>query len=207
MGRKSYNLETVLYNRPTLEDYPALLPDVKELVDYTVQECLKANPVLRLKRFAMTKYINPNKIDLWDLPWSDIIELRIAITGQNIEEVFRIIYGIGIKDFPKLDVFNAFAAYKWIVEEFGKVAELEVQELSSNSTEEEIEAGSEELQRFGVTVVLDSLTKGKIPKRKKYLRIQYKIIFEKLCLDKTKMDIRKTMAANASRKAKANRAN
>lgn len=203
MGFKSHSIENVLSNRPRLIDYASLDNEVKELVDFTVQENLKPNPELRLKS-VLTKTVKPKQMNLWFLSWSDIIELRIAVSEQNMFEVLNIVFGINDKDFARLDLFNAFSAYKWIVEQFKAIVEIELQELSSELTEEEKEAGVEELQEFGYSVMLDGIAKGDLLKYDDYLKLPYVKIFRKMCLDKKRHDINKQMQENASTKSKRN---
>lgn len=203
MGFKSHNVDTVLKNRPRLIEYASLSIEVKEIVDFTVQESLKPNPELRLKN-VLTKIAKPKQMNLWFLSWSDIIELRIAVSEQNMFEVLNIVFGINDKDFARLDLFNAFSAYKWIVEQFKAIVEIELQELSSELTEEEKEAGVEELQEFGYSVMLDGISKGDLLKYDDYLKLPYVKIFRKMCLDKKRHDINKQMQENASTKYKRN---
>ncbi|MEC4050655.1 hypothetical protein OX284_014545 [Flavobacterium sp. SUN046] len=179
-------------------EYSLLPLDVKEVVDYTLKENLKANPVLRLKRI-MKKTLEPEYSDLWSYTWSDIISLRASITDENLYDVLNIVYGISENDFATLDLFNAYAAYKWVVEQFKEIVELEIEKLSSDHSELEIESGAEDLQDFGYYVALDGLTKGDLDKNDSYLMKPYSMIFRKLCLDKKRYEITKTINENASR--------
>lgn len=203
MGLKSHNIDTVLNNRPRLIEYSQLSIDVKEFVDYTIQENLKPNPELRLKS-VLTKIVKPKQLNLWSLSWSDIIELRIAVSEQKMFEVLNIVFGINETEFARLDLFNAFSVYKWIVEQFKSIVEIESQELSSEMSDEEKEAGVEELQEFGYSVMLDGIAKGDLLKYDEYLKLPYVKIFRKMCLDKKRYDINKQMQENASTKSKRN---
>lgn len=203
MGFKSHNIKTILSSRPRLIQYSLLSVDVKEFVDYTIQENLKPNSELRLKN-VLTKIVKPKQMNLWFLSWSDIIELRIAVSEQNMFEVLSIVFGINENDFARLDLFNAFSVYKWIVAQFKSIVEIEVQELSSEPTPEEIDAGIEELQEFGYSVMLDGIAKGDLLKYDDYLKLPYVKIFRKMCLDKKRYDINKQMQENASTKSKRN---
>lgn len=200
MGLKQYNIETVFKNRPMLAEYSQFPEDVKELVDFTVKESLRANKELRI-RSIFPKRIMPKKVNFWDLSWSDIIELRIAVSDRNLYDTLKVVFGISEKQFMHLDLFNAFAVYKWIIDQFKEIVEIEIQELASEPTEAEKEAGIERLQDFGYSVALDGLTKGDLLKNNDYLKLPYSKIFRKLCLDKTRYEINKNLQ-DASRTSK-----
>ena len=192
MGFKQYNVETIFKQRPMLVEYPLLPQSVKEVVDFTVKESLRPNSALRI-RSLIPKTLMPKKSDLWYLPWSDIVELRVAVSEQNIYDVLRVVFGITEKQFLLLDLFNAFAAYKWIADEFQSIIEIEIQELASEPSEAEIDAGIEELQEFGYSVALDGLAKGDLLKYDDYLKLPYTKIFRKMCLDKKRYEINKNL--------------
>ena len=159
MGFKSYSVETIFKNRPMLVEYALLPVEVKEVVDYTIQESLKSNSQLRV-RGVLPKVVKPKNENLWFLSWSDIIELRLAISEQRMYDVLNIVFGITEKQFALLDLFNAYSAYKWTVEQFKEIVEIEIQELSSEHSQDELEAGVEELHEFGYSVALDGIAKG-----------------------------------------------
>lgn len=202
MGFKSYSIETIFTNRPTLKHYAFLDGEVRELVDYTIKQSLKANEVLRLKSSFSTKQIKAKQSDFWFLPWSTLLEIREAVIEQNLVEVFRLVYGINQNQFLSLDVFNAFSAYKWVIQKLEDIALIEKQELGDGLTPEEKEAGAEALKEFGYSVTLDSLAKGNILRYNKILKKPYAVIFRKMCLDKTNNEIKKNYSENASRKNK-----
>ncbi|TDO68837.1 hypothetical protein EV143_11821 [Flavobacterium chryseum] len=187
-----------------LSQYPALPSDVRDFVNYTVLGSLKSNNQLRVNGLFNHKVIKPKKDNLWFLSWSDIIELRMAIVDENMFEVFKIVFGIDQKDFVRLEMFNAFAVYQWVSSQLTDMIKIEFQELSNDLTDEEKEAGAEELQEFGYSLTLDVLTKGDLLKSDDWLSLAYAKIFRKLCIDKKRYDINKTLQENASRKSKRN---
>ncbi len=205
MGSKSYNVNTIFKNRPGLMDYPSLTPEVKEVVDYTIEHSLKANPVIRLKaRRLSTKEVHPKQMNFWDLSWSDIILIRDAIEKKEIFEIFKIVYNLTEIEFVRMDLFNAFASYKWITNQLREISEVEAERLASEYDEEEKAAGAEEMQEFGYSVILDSLAGGDLLKYSKYLKINYTKIFRKMLMEKTRYEINKQMRQNASRKSQTN---
>ena len=201
MGIKQDSLK-LFKSKLKLSDYSSLNIDSRQIVDYTVAKSLKANPVIRLYGGLITK--KPKKNDLWFLSWSEIIELKIAITEENIFEVFRIVFGLNEKEFSKLELFNAFSAYKWVTQKAVEIMTLEVQELSSEMSDEEKEAGAEELQEFGYSLALDGMANGDLLKYDAYLKLPYVKVFRKMCMDKKRYDINKTLQENARRKSKSN---
>ena len=201
MGSKQNSI-TLFKNRLKLSDYSSLPLESKEVIDYTIAESLKANSIIRLYGGLITK--KPKKNDLWFLSWSDIIELKIAIADENIFEVFRIVFGITEKEFSRLEMFNAFSAYKWVAEKIVEIINIEVQELASEMSDEEKEAGAEELQEFGYSLALDGMAKGDLLKYDAYLKLPYVKVFRKMCMDKKRYDINKTLQENARRKSERN---
>lgn len=199
MGIKSYSLEKLFTAKLMLADYANLPIDAKEIVDYTIRETLRSNPELRINR----KLIKPKQNNFWFLTWSDIIELRLAIANQNMFDVLKLVFKINEKQFMKLELFNAYAAYTWVANHFKLIIDAEISELASELSEEEKDAGAEDLQEFGYTVALDGLAKGDVLKYNDYLLQPYSKIFRKMCLDKTKYDINKQLQENASRKSQA----
>lgn len=204
MGIKPNNINNIFIKRPKVKDYLNLKPEVKELVDYTVSQSLKANPILRKKGFLHTKKITAKQPDFWFLSWSDLVELREAVAEKNMTEALNIVFGIDENDFLSLEIFNAFAAYKWVVEQLTEIAKIESQELGHELTQDEKDAGVEALQEFGYTVAVDSLAKGNLLKYDSILKKPYAIIFRKMCLDKINNEIKKNLYENANRKSRGN---
>lgn len=199
MGSKQNSI-TLFKNRLKLSDYSTLTLESKEMIDYTIAESLKPNSTIRLYGGLIKK--KPKKDNLWFLSWSDIIELRIAIAEENIFEVLRIVFDIDEKEFAKLELLNAFSVYKWISEQYFEIAKIEVQELASEMTDEEKEAGTEDMQEFGYSVMLDSIAQGDLLQYDEYLKLPYAKVFRKMCMEKKRHDINKQMQENASRKSK-----
>lgn len=201
MGIKQDSLK-LFKSKLKLSDYSSLNIDSRQIVDYTVAQSLKANPVIRLYGGLISKKAKKN--DLWFLSWSEIIELKIAITEENIFEVFRIVFDLNEKEFSRLEMFNAFSAYKWVAEKIVEIINIEVQELASEMSDEEKAAGAEELQEFGYSLALDGMANGDLLKYDAYLKLPYVKVFRKMCMDKKRYDINKTLQENARRKSKSN---
>lgn len=204
MGFKQVSIDDVFKSRLMLSQYSGLSGDVREFINYTVLGSLKQNNELRVNGLFKYKVIKPKKDNLWFLSWSDIIELRMAIVDENMLEVFKIVFEITEKDFIRLEMFNAFAVYQWVCTQVSDMIRIEFQELENELSDEEKEAGAEQLQELGYSVTLDALTKGDLLKSDDWLKLAYAKIFRKLCIDKKRYDINKTLQENASRKSKRN---
>lgn len=204
MGRQQFSIDKIFINRPKMKHYPLLTGDVKDVVDYTIRESLKANPIIRINRFIGYKKVKPKKSDLWFLTWSDLIALREAVREQDIFEIMKIVYLLNPKKIAEVDVFNCFAAYTWITKQMIEIHKIEMDMLYEDPTEDEKEAGVEKLQEFSYTVALDNLANGDVLKYDEYLKLPYAKIFRKLCLNKTNNDIQKQYQENVSRKARNN---
>jgi hypothetical protein len=202
MGFKPISIENIFKNKIKLIDYEKLSIENKTLIDYTVSRNLKSNSKLRL--YSGLEVLKPKATDFFILSWSDIIELKLAVSEGNIFEALKIVYEISDFQFNKIEMFNGFSVYKWVIETLKKVIELETENLAHEYSQEELNAGVEELQVFGYINVLDKMTKGNILKYDKYLKMPYSKIFRKMCLDKTRYEITKSLQENASRKSQTN---
>lgn len=203
MGKFKFDLKDIFRKRLMLYHYGMLTPEAKEVVDYTIKESLKCNSVLRVVGFFKSRKLAPLKSDLWNISWSDRIELSEAVNENNIFDIIRIIYGISEKQFNRLELYNAFAVHKYILEELKQMVEVEQNELAHEYSEEEKDAGVEELQEFGYYNSLDSFTGGNILVQNDWLNLPYSKVFRKMCLDKKRYDININMKQNANRKTKA----
>jgi len=199
MGWKSYSIEKVFDSRLRMWEHYKLPVEVKDVVDFTIIHNLKANPVLRLTRKKDLQIQS-----LWELRWTDIIELREALSTNDLVKAICLVYKIKPNQFNQLEIFNVYAVYLWIVTQFKVMMETEIEQLTLDLDDEEKQAGAEDLQDFGYVVALDGLAGGDILKYNDYLLIPYAKIFRKLVLDKTRYEINKNMQKNASRNATRN---
>ena len=198
MGKQSTSL-TLFGKRPKTIDYIKFNKEDKQLIDYTIQESLKINNELRVVGLV-TKILKPKKNNLWLFSWSDRIELGKAFEKKDLFKVLNIAFGLDKKQFVRTELFNAFSCYKWVAKNYEQIIAAEIEQLSSELTQEEKDAGVGELQEFGYSVALDNIAHGDVLKYNDYLELPYSKIFRKLALDKKKYEITKTMQDNASRK-------
>jgi hypothetical protein len=185
-------------NRPKLSDYESLSKGQKEAVDSIVKTALKDNNVLRVGE----RNHHPKFDDFWMMPWNKLVDVRDWISAGGMFEVMAMIYNIDERQFSDLDIFNAFACYKWIADQVKTIYEIEKSKLYDTPSDEEANLGIEELADYGHAANLDLLSGGDITKEDEIFSKPYAIIFQKLCLIRTKNNIKLKQVQNASRKIK-----
>lgn len=191
MGKQSHSIK--------VKDYIKLSEEDKEFVDYTIRNSLKSNSILKVG----FKKKQPKELDFWELTWEDLIMIRNYVSENNMEGALELLYDVKPNRFFKLDLFNCSSVYKWINEQLLEINKIEKKELGE-PTEDDKNAGVEELQKYGYYVALDVITKENMLDEEKTLKIPYKQIFRKLCLKKDRADIQRNHSENVSRKNKAN---
>lgn len=201
MGFKSHSIKNIFNSKIKISQYPSLSGDTKEMVDFTIKENLLSNQNLRISNRST---VQPKTNNFWYMKWSDIIELRMAVSEHKMFDAMNIVFGISEKQYMNLELFNAFAVYNWIIQKFKEIIDAEVEQLSFENTVEELEAGAKDLEKFGYSVALDGIAKGDLLKYDEYLNLPYSKIFRKMCLDKTRYEINKNLQENASRKTQTN---
>ncbi len=206
MGKIKTSINIFKY-RPTLASYSLLNGERKELIDYTIENSLVANPVLRVNRFFKTRYLKPKQENLWLLTWNDIILLKKYINQKDLLGFLKLMYGIDEKQFIKLDAYNAFASWKWITNEIKKLVEIEVQELEEEIPDELKDAGIEEMQRFDYTPALDKMAGGDLTRYDEFLNLTYAKVFRKMVMEKVLREINEKYKENVSRKNQINSRN
>ena len=200
MGKQQFEIETVLFKRPSIYHYMTLTPEVKSLVDYTIKENLNPNPVLVQKVFFIKKTIKPKTQNLWTLSWSDIIELKKSIQEKDILSFLKIMYKVDEKQFMMLDTFNCFAAYKWFVDRMEEIYNAELERLHEEPEDDFEGTGVEELSEYDYVPALDYLAKGDLTKYDEYLKMPYAKVFRKMAMDKVIREINKKYQKNVSRR-------
>lgn len=194
----------ILLSRPTMQMYALMKDEQKEVIEYAIKEFIKPNPVLRFRTLFRTKFINPKVTDFWNLAWEDLILLRKAITNDDIVSVMDLIYGLPEKKFFKLEVLNVFSSYKWITDQLILISNAEKERLHSELTDEEKEAGAEELMEYEYYTSLRALCPD-LTEQKKYLKLPYKIVFRELACAKLINEINKKYNVITSRKNRGKR--
>ena len=90
-----------------------------------------------------------------------------------------------------LDVFSFFAFYRYVESEVIRVSDIERKLLSHEPTADEVAAGLDRFNIFGVVIQIDNLAKGDILKWDKVRELPYEYCLIKLSLDKASNDFQK----------------
>lgn len=200
MGKFFFSIDKIFEQRLQMKDYVHLKGYQKELIDHVIQYALNPNPVIRIKRFISYKKARPIKNDLWNISWREMIALREGVKANDIFEVIKVMYKMKPAKVNELELFNCFAAYTWITKQMIAIHEIEMAMLYEEPTEEEKNAGIEELKEFGYSYALRKLTNGDKTKENFWLSLSYAEIFRELCMNKTENKIQKTYQQNVNRK-------
>lgn len=137
--------------------------------------------------------VKPKQIDLWNLPFNDIINFKKVLKEKNQERVISFLLK-NFYDISKTDNVSIFSlkSLQWVFVEFEKIAKAE-QQLNEEPSVVEKNAGVGELDKFEEYTTIDFLAKGDITKTKEILKIPYKEVFMKLLLEKTTNKIKQNI--------------
>lgn len=90
-----------------------------------------------------------------------------------------------------LDVFSFFAFYRYVESEVVRVSEVESILLSHEPTADEVAAGIERFNKFGVALQIDNLAKGDVTKWEAIKQMPYEHCLLKLAIDKNSNDFQR----------------
>jgi len=181
MGFKSIGVRDIFRKRVSLSDYEYLDPEVKELLDYTIQHSIKPNPKLKVQRLIGSRSINPKHLDFWVMPWGDLVLLRDYVSKTDLASTLNLVYGIKEKHLGNLEIFNCFSSYKWITKQLEDLYEVESSKLKTELDQDEIDAGAEELQDYGYYNALRELCPNMLD-HSSFLKLPYSVIFRELSI-------------------------
>lgn len=202
MGKIVYNLDKLLLSRPRMIDYAKFNQEQREFIEDVIKNYIKPNPILRTRNVFCSK-INPKEDSFWNLSWEDIVMLRKHITEEKLFEVMQLIYSINEMQFTKLEVLNVFSCYAWILEQLKQIGTAEEQRLKSELTNEEIDAGAEELSDYGYYTALRSLCPN-LREQDEFMKLPYAVIFRELACANKVNEINIKYQENAARKNRTN---
>lgn len=185
----------------SLGEYLQLSDADKSVYDLLLKSVEPDRKGIRVKfdgRFIMIK---PKHYDLWDFSYSDMIELKKALSEQDgIElttELIQIVYSLNVRSkLMDINVLDVFTGLKWVVEELKDIIMIEHSELSCVPDEKEKAAGIEELIRFEHYPTIKSLCSSLNKSKDEVLRMPYSEIFLELCYNKTIGEINKRLVKN-----------
>ena len=148
----------------------------------------------------LVRYLNPKNVyevpELMTFAWGKIKEWqRLFNTKQfdseDLVRLFTEFTGKKQEEIEKLLAINFFYQIKWILGELEKLSLKEISNLSVQLTPEEIEAGFEDMNKFGYKATTDALALGNVLKWDEIEAEPYHKIFTKLLIQKTKAEIDK----------------
>ncbi|MDI9256332.1 hypothetical protein [Flavobacterium sedimenticola] len=201
MGKFKNSVEKLLLSKPRMFEFERFSEEQKEFVEHVVKNYVKPNPILRKYRFLRSKDLKPKQENFWNFSWQDILMIRKSFKDENLFETFRIVYGITEKEFMLMEIFNVFAALKFITDQLEMLRNAEEERLHSELTPEEIEAGAEELQEYDYYNSLKAMEPDLL-KHDELLKLPYSIIFRDMAHSKVLNDVKKNHNDIIARKNK-----
>ena len=155
-------------------EYLHLSEDDKEAYDFALNYSLQAEARDLLSFGDIT-----NKL------FGEVKDWQQRFTESDVFVKFLTIY---YPDSIKLNVFDFFAAYRFIENEVIRISEIETKLLKHEPSPEEEAAGLERFAQLGVGIQIDSLAKGQVWMYETIRALPYKECLFKMVLDKTNND-------------------
>jgi hypothetical protein len=160
-----------------------------ELYKFTINELLIQPD--KDQYFTVGHNLTPKKIisttkDLDDQEFGLVKELQQALRVSEYEKILPLASkysGVEEDEMLKLVWFDFFHQWNYIIEDIKRSLDREDKFLSYHPTGNELEAGIENLYKFGAFATIDRLADGKVWDYKKVEQTPYGIIFTKLLLD------------------------
>lgn len=200
MGFKPYSIvrEYFLKRNIKIRHYESLGDNDRAFVDYTIKNSLRPNPRLRVGR----KKLKPKSFDLWETSWSDMILTWKHLEENNIKDVLKLHYGLREQDFLNLNIFNAFAVYKWVSERVKEINDIMKAELGDEPDNDQKAAGADEFKRYDYLPTLKKLCNDDRTKYDWMLKQPFSWIFREISLINTETEYQRNLNEIASRKTK-----
>ena len=161
-------------NSINIGEYLHLSEEEKEMYDFALKysEQAEARDVL-------------NFGDITEKNFGEVKDWQQRFTESDVFVKFLTIY---YPDSIKLNVFDFFAAYRFIENEVIRISEKEAKRLKHEPSPEEEAAGLERFSQLGVGIQIDSLAMGQVWMYETIRSLPYKECFFKLVLDKINND-------------------
>jgi len=133
-------------------------------------------------KWGLLKETLPSLIQVGDL--ETLYFLMLKDRGVNVF----------FNDVQNIEPNKAMSFFLWIRDEMQSIQELENQYLRSDPDIKLLQAGINELDKFGLNNTLDNLAKGNILDYDKIRQLPYNVVFDKQYLEVTKGRIEKKLA-------------
>lgn len=134
------------------------------------------------------------------LKWTTLKEVLPELFAKNnFEELFYLMLkdrGVNLfkVDIQNIEINHAMSFILWVIDELKSVNELEKAYLTSDPDVKFLQAGGNNLNKFGLINTLDNLAKGDILKYDLIRQLPYNVVFDKQYLEVTKSEIEKKLA-------------
>lgn len=134
------------------------------------------------------------------LKWTTLKEVLPELFAKNnFEELFYLMLkdrGVNLfkVDIQNIEINKAMSFILWIIDELKSVNELEKAYLTSDPDVKFLQAGGNNLNKFGLMNTLDNLAKGDILKYDLIRQLPYNVVFDKQYLEVTKSEIEKKLS-------------
>lgn len=99
-----------------------------------------------------------------------------------------------ICDIHNISIADGMSFILWIIDEVKAIQDLEIDNLRSNPSIKQLQAGINELDKFGIDNTRDNLTDGKLWHYDKINNMPYYKVFDKQLMEITKNKINEKMA-------------
>lgn len=172
-----------------VKNFNTLSKPERDHVLYITENFLKSNPIIRIGKTEFIPYTD----DFWTITLNEMITLKTFIENQDFIEVLKMVYELDVDDINKLNVFNCFSAYKFVVDEIKAIQKIEEERLGSKPNAKAVAAGIENFSEYGHYNTIRRLTKGDKTKESYYLNLPFNEIFIELCYQSTEYNYQKKL--------------
>jgi hypothetical protein len=135
-------------------------------------------------------YLAPKVQTLWELSFSEVVELRTAVSelaGDGLmSEIARIMYGA--TDLKCIELFS-LKNLAWVIEALAELDAIEAAEFAGSDPGVDMSG----LERFGQLPAIDSIAGGDVLKYAEVLKLNYGKVFQHVCLQHELSKIRLEM--------------
>lgn len=140
------------------------------------------------------------------MTFGQVTELKTMIQSINLENQIKMVsmvFEIPKWIISRMRIVKFFQLFNHVTRHLEKLVKGEQANLKSEPDSLAREAGIDRLDIFGVMAVIDELADGNLLKWRDIENTEYRLVFSKLMLNKTKNEIRKDMEQIMKRRAKA----
>lgn len=165
----------------TLGEYSQLAEVDRKLYDVVVESIKPNSKDIAVKIDKHFYAIPPKHPELWGFTFSDVIELKTAVSElegfELLAELARVVYGTSNDSMQRVEFFS-LKNISWVNKALEEMLLIEASEFEGADNGVDMSA----LARFGHTPAVDSIAGGDPLKHKAVLGLTYGKVFEHMCL-------------------------